>query len=132
MNIQSLGNVALASFPAPRPNPIIDNVSASINAQPEPLPATNVTEQALQALQATSEIQPSRQDLNKAVKAVNDFVSTVNSSLKFSVDDDTGQTVVKVIDDATKEVIKQFPSEQMLEIAKALDSLKGLLVQQKA
>ncbi len=126
MNVQSLGSVTPASFLAPRPNPT-ENVSVSINAQA--LQAANVTEQALQP---PTEVQPSRQDLNKAVKAVNDFVSTVNSSLKFSVDEDTGQTVVKVIDDATKEVIKQFPSEQMLEIAKALDSLKGLLVRQKA
>jgi flagellar protein FlaG len=126
MNIPSLNSLAPAAFAATR-----QSSTDSTNATPDtqPAKAINVSEQALQAAR---EVQPSRQELDKAVKAVNDFVGEVNSSLNFSVDDDTGQTVVKVIDIATKEVIKQFPSEEMLAIAKALDSIKGLLVQQKA
>ena len=65
-------------------------------------------------------------------KTVNDFVKPFNSALQFNVDDSTGQTVVKVIDADTKEVIKQIPSEEMLALAKALDQLKGFLVKQKA
>ena len=75
---------------------------------------------------------PTLEQLNTAVKAVNSFVQPINNDLEFSIDKDTGKTVVKVIDINTKEVIKQFPSEEMLAIAKALDGLKGLLVQQKA
>ena len=74
----------------------------------------------------------SREQLNQAIKATKDFVGSINSSLDFSVDEDTGSVVVKVIDKETKEVIRQFPSEEMLSIAKALDSIKGLLVKQKA
>lgn len=81
---------------------------------------------------ASKEKQPSRQALDEAVKAVNNFVNSINNSLEFSIDDATGKTVVKVIDIETKEVIKQFPSEEVLAIAKALDGIKGLLVQQKA
>jgi len=40
--------------------------------------------------------------------------------------------VVRIIDRATKEVIRQMPSEEMLSIAKALDSIKGLFVTQTA
>lgn len=79
-----------------------------------------------------SETPPSREELDKAVKAVTDFVNSINNSLQFSIDNDTGKSVVKVIDSSTKEVIKQFPSEEMLAIAKALDGIKGLLVHQKA
>lgn len=73
-----------------------------------------------------------REQLDTAVKAVNAFIQPINNDLQFSIDEDTGKTVVKVIDINTKEIIKQFPSEEMLAIAKALDGLKGLLVQQKA
>ena len=85
-----------------------------------------------QAPSAAGEVQPQRKALDKAVDAVNEFVGSVNNDLRFSVDDETGRTVVKVIDVNTQEVIKQYPSEEMLAIAKALDSIKGLLVQQKA
>lgn len=91
-------------------------------------PAT-ITEQAPSA---AGEVQPRRKELDKAVEAVNEFVGAVNTDLRFAVDDESGRTVVKVIDVNTKEVIKQYPSEEMLAIAKALDSIKGLLVQQKA
>lgn len=74
----------------------------------------------------------SPQQLKEAVKTMNDFVGGINSSLQFTVDDKSGQTIVKVMDTDTKEVIKQIPSEEMLSIAKAVDRLKGLLVQQKA
>jgi len=80
----------------------------------------------------TKETQPSGKQLDEAVKVVNDFVGLVNNSLHFSVDDDTGKTVVKVIDIGTKELIRQIPSEEMLAIAKALDGIKGLLLHQKA
>jgi len=40
--------------------------------------------------------------------------------------------VVKVVDLETKEVIRQIPSPEVLEIAKAVDQLQGLLIRQKA
>jgi len=63
---------------------------------------------------------------------VNEFLKPINNSINFSLDEETGITVVKVIDVATKEIIRQIPSEEMLVIAKAIDQMKGLLVQQKA
>lgn len=71
--------------------------------------------------------------LQEAVDSMNDLIGTLNSSsLQFSIDDETGKTIVKVMDAETKEVIKQIPSEEMIAISKALDHLKGLLIQQKA
>ncbi len=131
MNISSLGSLPASSAPLPRPVSAERSSAAEATATPD-AQATKASNVSNQALQATTEIQPSRQELDKAVKAVNEFVGSVNNSLKFSVDEDTGQTVVKVIDNVTKEVIKQVPSQEMVEIAKALDNLKGLLVQQKA
>ena len=74
----------------------------------------------------------SPQELQEAVDSMNDFVSSLRNTLNFSIDKDTGRTVVKVIDQATDEVIKQIPSEEMLAISKAIDKLKGLLIEQKA
>jgi flagellar protein FlaG len=70
--------------------------------------------------------------LEDVVREVNEFIKPINNSLQFSIDDDTGTTVVKVIDRDTDEVIKQIPSEEMLALAKAIGQLKGLLVKQQA
>ncbi len=88
--------------------------------------------QSEQSVSQTQKVEANRQQLEEAVKQVNDFVKPINNSIQFSLDDDTGKTIVKVIDLATKDVIRQFPSEEMLSIAKALDKMQGLLIQQKA
>lgn len=77
----------------------------------------------------------------RSVKQLRDTVSELNKSpqarlqgLEFSVDSDSKRTVVKVIDQSTKEVLRQIPTPEALEIAKALEakSTKGVLIQQTA
>lgn len=74
----------------------------------------------------------SLQDIEKATDQVKKFVSPVNSDIQFSIDDETGITVVKVVDKSTNEIIRQIPGDEILQIAKALDRLQGLLVKQQA
>ena len=92
----------------------------------------NLPVQSAQTTSATdSTTKPKPEELDQAVKAVNEFVKPFNNALNFSVDQESKTTVVKVIDQSTKEVIRQIPSEEMLAIAKALDTVQGLLVRQK-
>lgn len=74
----------------------------------------------------------SKEDLLQAVEDVKVAISAVTNDLTFSIDDDTGRTVVKIIDRETEELIRQIPSEEVLLMAKALDKLKGILVKQEA
>jgi flagellar protein FlaG len=54
-------------------------------------------------------------------------------SLEFSIDDDSNRTIVKVIDQSTKEVLRQIPTPEALQIAKSIDARSGgLLVDQEA
>ena len=76
--------------------------------------------------------EPSKDELNKAINKIEKFVSSTPSDIQFSLDDASGVTVVKVIDRSTKEVIRQIPSKEMLEIAQALERLQGLLIRQQA
>jgi len=73
-----------------------------------------------------------RQEVEAAVKAVKEFIQPMASNLAFEMDDDSGRTVIKITEASSGELIRQIPSEEMLEIAKALDRLQGLLVKQKA
>jgi flagellar protein FlaG len=74
---------------------------------------------------------PSKTELRNSVDAINRFLED-NSEVHFSIDEDSGMSVVKVIDTETKKVLRQFPSEQSLEIGKNLSSLKGLLIDSTA
>lgn len=61
-----------------------------------------------------------REQLDDAVSQLNDFVQTVQRDLQFEVDNDLGQTIVKVVDQSTQEVIRQIPDEVALRLAENL------------
>lgn len=51
--------------------------------------------------------------------------------LSFSKHDDTGRTIVKVINKDTDELIREIPSEQVLDMAAKLDEMVGILFDTK-
>lgn len=67
----------------------------------------------------------SGQALDAAVKQLNSYAQSINRSLEFNIDTDSGETVVKVIDSETDELIRQIPNEEALNIAKQLDEVSG-------
>lgn len=75
---------------------------------------------------------PDIAEVQKALEEVERAVAPMAQSLQFSLDKDSGKTVVKVMDTDTNEVIRQIPSEEVLAISKAVDKLKGLLLKQQA
>lgn len=75
---------------------------------------------------------PSTAEVKAAVGTINKSIQSLVSSLEFSVDDSTKMNVVKVVDTKTKEVLRQFPSQEVLDIAKALDKLQGVLLKERA
>ncbi|MDP4532087.1 flagellar protein FlaG [Marinobacter salarius] len=69
-------------------------------------------------LERRSEAQ--KEKLDDAVSQLNDFVQTVQRDLQFEVDNERGQTIVKVVDQSTQEVIRQIPDEVALRLAENL------------
>lgn len=76
--------------------------------------------------------QPSRPELQQAVDELRRKAQAFAPSLRFSVDHDTGRTVVRVTDANTQEVIRQIPAEEVLKLAKEIDRMQGLLFHKQA
>jgi len=53
-----------------------------------------------------------------------------NPSLRFHVDPDTGKTVAELVDHQGQ-VLRQMPTEEALEIAKAIGKMQGMFVDLK-
>ncbi len=71
---------------------------------------------------------PTMDELQDAVGKLNASVQASSQSLQFSIDEDSKRTVVKLIDLTTKEVVRQYPTEEALRISKSLDNFKGGLL----
>ncbi|MDO8292489.1 MAG: flagellar protein FlaG [Gallionella sp.] len=79
--------------------------------------------------------QPSSGQLQNAVDGINLAMRQANQNLEFSVDTSTNKPVVKMVDTQTGDLIRQFPSEETLAIARSIDQFlqrQGLLLSQKA
>ncbi|HZS80232.1 MAG TPA: flagellar protein FlaG [Herbaspirillum sp.] len=75
---------------------------------------------------------PSENDIASTVEELNKFISQSTPSITFSQDDDSGKTIIKVIDTTDNTVLRQIPSQEALHIAKSLDKLQGWLINKKA
>lgn len=71
--------------------------------------------------------------LQEAISKLTDFVQNTQRKLSFSVSADTGQTVIKVFDVETDELIRQIPSEDAIKLAANIDATtSSLFVQERA
>lgn len=62
--------------------------------------------------------------LQDAVSQINDYVQNIQRSLQFTVDEESGRDVVTVLDTKTEEIIRQYPSEEVLAFARQLAQQK--------
>ena len=120
MSISSVGNFGMQQPVATQGQ----NVPAFVN----PAVASHEVQRQASPHQAPSQeqIQQAVQDIKRAIQPA------ASNSLSFSIDQSTGKTLVKVTDAQTGDVIRQIPSEEVLDLARSIDKLQGLLVRQKA
>jgi flagellar protein FlaG len=62
----------------------------------------------------------SNEQVEQTVDEIRRHIDPVDQNLQFSIDKDTGKTIVKLIDSSTKEVLRQIPTEELVAIARAL------------
>lgn len=68
-----------------------------------------------------------------ATKTMNDALQLFkpDTQLEFVIDRESGANLVRLIDNETKEVLRQIPSEIMLRIAKSIQEFQAMLQKQK-
>lgn len=76
--------------------------------------------------QETATITP--QQLEKVAQQLQDFIGEMNRSLEFLVDKDSGRDVIKVLDKSTGDLVKQYPSEEVLTLISKLSDATGNLI----
>ena len=90
--------------------------------------STNVsTNSTTQEVEETAKAKPNLEEVTEITERLNENFQRIQRGLNFSVDDTLGDIVIKVIDQDTKEIIRQIPSEEMLSISKNIEEFNSLL-----
>jgi flagellar protein FlaG len=72
-----------------------------------------------------------KEKMESVVRGMNEFLTVSNTHLKFEFHDELKEYYVTIIDDSTKEVIKEIPSKKVLDIYAAMTEFVGLMVDKK-
>jgi flagellar protein FlaG len=90
------------------------------------VPAGNGASESGEALPA-ARAAVAAQDLERTLRKLNETMAAAQRSLTFRFDEGSGRTVITVVDAATKEIIRQIPSEEVLAVSRALEAAGALL-----
>jgi flagellar protein FlaG len=72
-----------------------------------------------------------RKDLAELVEELSGLVQSIRRELQFSVDQESGRTVIKVVDSESGELIRQIPPEEVLTlVGRFKEEQAGLLREQ--
>lgn len=87
---------------------------------------------AAQKAEAAKKAAEAEEPIESVVSDLNQLVQSLHRELQFSVDNDSGETVIKVVDRETDEVLRQIPNDEVLQLRKRLEETAGAIFQDSA
>ena len=91
---------------------------------------TTLDEKALQ--QKAKDQQLSNEELSEAVENIQSRLDVMGTRLGFVINQETEDIIIEVTDRESGELIRQIPSEEVMELRARLDELVGILFDKKA
>jgi flagellar protein FlaG len=113
---------------------IIDKVGLPGSYQPSVIDGSTPQHDVSGALahSQAGAIEHSTTAVEKAAHVANKSMEYQSSQIRFNVTNESGRTIVKMVDTQTKQVLLQIPNEQMVKIAQDPAKLQGLALNQEA
>ena len=87
----------------------------------------NETEQT----QSEQQRDVSEEEVIKAIEKANESFKGNNARFEYSIHEDTKRIMVKVVNPATDEVIREIPAEKILDLVARIWEFSGILVDEK-
>lgn len=134
MAIESVNAAAGAASSAQQTSPQqADQTQQQVQQAQKAEQAQKVSDQEVRAKEALQETeQVSAEELQAAIDRLNELMKDGQRSLAFSVDEELGEVVVKVMDIKTEQLIRQIPNEESLKFAKNLEGVLGVIFNDRA
>lgn len=134
--VQNNANLGVTSLTPEYKNTSDNNaVTNMVNKQDQKLTAdsqSNTLDLTPKKLEESEAEQPlTVEQLDKVAQQLQDFVGDLNRNIEFSVDEDSGRDVIKVIDKDSGDILKQYPSEEVLTLVSKLSDMVGGFVDTK-
>jgi flagellar protein FlaG len=72
-----------------------------------------------------------KEKMQDVVQGMNEFLNASNTHLKFEFHDKLQEYYVTIVDEQTKEVVREIPAKKLLDMYAAMTEFVGLMVDKK-
>jgi len=113
--MNEVGATQVAQVTPPAVPPVANTPSLDGSEEAEAVPSSGKE----LPMSDTSKVAPDPEsaDIEQAVTEINEYIQSIQRDLHFSVDEDSGLTVVRVRDKESGELIRQIPEDIFLSLA---------------
>ena len=122
----------------------ISNSNGAIQAALESVRKTSVAQDSNQVTRATQtgtaeasqtavesiSYQEALKEIDDAIAKLNEVLATRDHSIRFRRDETLNRSIITVVNDDTGEVVRQLPTDEMLQVARNLENLKGVIIKE--
>jgi flagellar protein FlaG len=102
------------------------NTNPAVKAEPVKVEQKDFKEDT-----AKKEFKVNRKELDSSVSKANKIFFKNNTHLQFKIHEETHDVIVKIIDDASGEVVKEIPPEKFVEMMAKICEVAGVFVDEK-
>ncbi|NBT35239.1 MAG: flagellar protein FlaG [Betaproteobacteria bacterium] len=100
--------------------------------RPNPLESLGPQGRAARSELVDKGIESARTRVTQAITRINQLLSQSATSVGFEVDLGSRQLIIRVTQKETGELIRQIPADSVIKFADAVDTLVGLLIDERA
>ncbi len=75
---------------------------------------------------------PDDAEIGNVIADLNKVAQAAAQGVRFSVDEESGRTVVKVVDTQTDAVLRQIPTVEALKLWRSIEQMQGSILRDKA
>ena len=127
----SMENPLTSQFSDMAPNVLKSGHEPEINAKGGDLTRTeptvhneNVALKNAKEVEAEKAEKEDLEEIEKSFDEISEFMNLYNRNVNFSMDEKSDRTIIKVFDSDSRELIKQFPSEDLVKLAQKIRELR--------
>ena len=127
--------------PAVQPKVVVQTPPKGGGVEQQKAPEAKVDaagEAAAAAAKARAEVnveqyaRATKEVMQVAAQQIQGYLRESGRNLNVTLDESTGKYVARVVNPETGEVVRSLPSEETLRIARNIDQMRGMLVNQRA
>jgi flagellar protein FlaG len=109
----------------------LQKISSPVFQKSEPVLTSQKQQEVTPQAEASVSVKPTKEKLEKVISAMNDMLEPAHTSSKFVLHEKLNDYYVQIVNEVTKEVVKEIPNKKFLDMYAEMIDFMGIFVDKK-